>query len=205
MHNLLHEKYYNIGKSERYLVQTQSQTKSSGMKLPEVHGVSKSLDPNIQLKKNQNIKPLKGNKILQERPQIGQGRVGMRRRPPPINQTITKTTGLSKKIPETSKIESRITNQTDSIAPVQSITNANGEATHRRPMIKDTPFYPDPTYRPPPKPTRTPMPGSSQSSKCADINPEIDIDFQENSPFQKGIISETNQRPDNSFFQEPQE
>ena len=51
MHNLLQEKYYNIGKSERYLVQTQSQTKSSGVKLPEVHGVSKSLDPNIQPEK----------------------------------------------------------------------------------------------------------------------------------------------------------
>ena len=42
MHNLLHEKYYNIGKLKRYLAQTQSQTKSSGVKLPEVHGVSKS-------------------------------------------------------------------------------------------------------------------------------------------------------------------
>ena len=30
MHNLLHEKYYNIGKTEKYLVQTQSQTRSSG-------------------------------------------------------------------------------------------------------------------------------------------------------------------------------
>ena len=39
MHNLLHEKYYNIGKLEIYLLQTQSQTKSSGVKLPEVHGV----------------------------------------------------------------------------------------------------------------------------------------------------------------------
>ena len=58
MHNLLHEKYYNIGKSERYLVQTQSQNKSSGVKLPDIHGVSKSLDPNIQPEK-QNIKHLK--------------------------------------------------------------------------------------------------------------------------------------------------
>ena len=39
MHNLLHEQYYNIGKSERYLVLTGSQTESSGVKLPEVHGV----------------------------------------------------------------------------------------------------------------------------------------------------------------------
>ena len=88
-----------------------------------------------------------------------------RRRPPPINQTITQTSELSKKIPEASKIELRITNQTDSTAPMQSITNSNDEVTHRRPMIKDIPFYPDPNYRPPPKPTRTPTSGSSQSSE----------------------------------------
>ena len=34
MHNLLHEKYYNIGEIDKYLVQTQSQMKSSGVKLP---------------------------------------------------------------------------------------------------------------------------------------------------------------------------
>ena len=51
MHNLLHEKYYNIEKTERYLVQMQSQTRFSGAKLPEVHGVSKNVDPNIKPKK----------------------------------------------------------------------------------------------------------------------------------------------------------
>ena len=63
MYNILYERYYNIGKSERYLVQTQSQTKSSGLQLLEIHGVSKNLDPNIQPGK-QTIRPLKGNEIL---------------------------------------------------------------------------------------------------------------------------------------------
>ena len=49
-----------------------SQTKSSGVKLPEVHGMWKNLDPNI-LPEKQNIKPLKGNEVSQEKPQIGQG------------------------------------------------------------------------------------------------------------------------------------
>ena len=63
--------------------------RSSGIKLPEVHGVSKNLDPSIQPEK-QNIRPLKGNEILQGKPWIGQGRAGMRRRRPPhINQAIT--------------------------------------------------------------------------------------------------------------------
>ena len=39
MHNILHKRYYNLQKSERYVVQVWSQTKSSRIKLPEVHGV----------------------------------------------------------------------------------------------------------------------------------------------------------------------
>ena len=48
MYSILQEKYYNIGNSARYLVQTESQAKSSGIKLTEVHGISKSLNPNVQ-------------------------------------------------------------------------------------------------------------------------------------------------------------
>ena len=84
---------------------------------------------------------------------------------------------------------------------MQSITNSNVEVTHRRPLIKDICFYPYPTYRPHATPIRTPKPGSSEST---DINPQINIDFKENSPFQ-GVISEMYQRPDKVFFQEPQE
>ena len=39
MHNLLYEKYYNIGKSEKYLVQMQPQRRSSRIKLLDIHGV----------------------------------------------------------------------------------------------------------------------------------------------------------------------
>ena len=39
MHNILHKKYYNIGKSERYLGLRWSQTKSRRIKLLEVHVV----------------------------------------------------------------------------------------------------------------------------------------------------------------------
>ena len=85
MHNILHKRYYNIGKLERYLVQTHCQTKSSRIILPDIHGVSMNLDANIQPEK-QAIRPLKGNEISQEKPRIGQGRVGSRRRKPPINQ-----------------------------------------------------------------------------------------------------------------------
>ena len=48
MHKVLYENYYDI---ENYLVQTRSQAKSSGIKLPEVHGVGKNLDPTIKPEK----------------------------------------------------------------------------------------------------------------------------------------------------------
>ena len=38
IYQVLQEKYYN---TENYLVQTQSQTRSSGIKLPELHGMGK--------------------------------------------------------------------------------------------------------------------------------------------------------------------
>ena len=44
----LHENHYNI---DNYLVQTRSQARSSGIKLPEVHGVRKNLDPNMKPEK----------------------------------------------------------------------------------------------------------------------------------------------------------
>ena len=47
---------------------------------------------------------------------------------------------------------------------------------------------------------------SSQSSSSVEkINPDINLDFKENSPFQEGVISETFQRPDKTFFQDPKE
>ena len=49
MQSILHSKYYNIGKGKigKYLVQTRSQAISSGISLPDVHGIGKGLDLNI--------------------------------------------------------------------------------------------------------------------------------------------------------------
>ena len=106
-------------------------------------------------KKKQNIRPLKGNEILQEKPRIGQGRAGMRRRrPPSINQT--NASELSKKISEVSKIENKVITHPYFTTPAQSVNSPSVEAINRKPMIKDIPFYPDPTYRPPPKLIRIP-------------------------------------------------
>ena len=48
MHKVLQEKYYRI---DSYLVQTRSQARSRGIKLPEVHGMRKNLDPSMKLER----------------------------------------------------------------------------------------------------------------------------------------------------------
>ena len=113
MHQVLHEHYYN---TENYLVQTRSQASSSGIKLPEVHGMGKNLHPNIKAEK-QHANPIKGSI---EKPHIGQGRAGLKRkRTDPINQTINPPLELSQKIPGETKIETG--KQTEYIPKIQCI------------------------------------------------------------------------------------
>ena len=96
MYQVLYEKYYTVGNTGNYLVQTRSQTKSSGIKLPQFHGMRKNLDPNI-LPEKQHDNPIKSSI---EKPHIGQGRAGLRRkRSALINQTIIPPSELSQKIP----------------------------------------------------------------------------------------------------------
>ena len=58
----------------------------------------------------------------------------------------------------------------------------------------------------PPKPIRPDVSYPQSSQGSTDIeNFNLNFDFEENSPFQEGIMSETFQRPDKSFFQEPKE
>ena len=92
---------------------------------------------------------------------------------------------------------------------MHSVNNADEGMTHTRPLIPDVPFHPGPTYRPPPKLIRSHIPRSHESSQSSDssggtnINTDINLDFEENSSFQEGDISEAYNRPDKSFFQEP--
>ena len=44
-----------------------------------------------------------------------------------------------------------------------------------------------------------------QNAQEINQNPNINFDFEENSPYQEGIMVETFQRPDKSFFQNPKE
>ena len=69
---VLQDKYYNANENEvKYMVQTRSQTKASGVQLPEVHGSRKRLDPHkIPEKQPQQIMGLD----VERKPRMGQGR-----------------------------------------------------------------------------------------------------------------------------------
>ena len=86
------DKYNNNFGNKKYLIQTCCQAKTSGTKLPEVHGVQKGLDPNLRPEK-QHIIPKQGKS---ERPQMSQGRAGpKRKKPDPINQTINQPSDVT--------------------------------------------------------------------------------------------------------------
>ena len=93
----------------------------------------------------------------------------------------------------------------DFLVPGQLITEKTEAITYR--MIQDKnrklPFYPDPIYRPPPRPAENLQPNNAVSKP--DTRPKIDVEFEENSPHQEGIISEFYQRPSKSYFQEPKD
>ena len=75
---VLQDKYYSLeGENEKYMIQTRSQMKVSGVQLPEVHGSRKRLDPHkIPEKQPQPIV----RSSIEKKPRLGQGRVGMRRK-----------------------------------------------------------------------------------------------------------------------------
>ena len=197
-HQVLHKKYYN---TENYLVQTRSQAGFSGIKLPEVHGLGKNLDPNIKPEK-QHANPIKDST---EKPHIGRCRAALKRkRPDPINQTIIPQSELSQKFSGETKIETGKTNCVNSIDPTHTVHNVDEGKTFTKPLIPAVLFHPGPTYRPHPKPIRSIMPRGHESSSSSEYTTaDINLDFEENSPFQESVISEAYQRLDKLFFQEP--
>ena len=75
--------------------------------------------------------------------------------------------------------------------PVKSKGDSSTKVIDRK-IIQDTnkeiPFYQDPVYRCPPKPLKLPIPKIDGS--ILDIDPELNMDFEDNSPYQESVISE---------------
>ena len=119
---------------EKYLIQTCSQAKTSGTKLPEVHRVRKELNPNLRPEK-QHAMPKQG---ITEKPQIGQGRAGLRRRRPKPDH-INQPSDVTGRISGRSKIVRGKTN---------SSQHTNG--MHNRATNNDKSFSPDVLLHPDP-------------------------------------------------------
>ena len=133
------DKDNNFGDS-KYLIQMSSQTKTSGTKLPDIHGVQKGLDLNLRPEKQYTL-PKQGNL---EKLQIGQGIAGSKRKKPdPINQAIRQPSEMSQEIPGRTKI---VTVKTNSIHRTNGMSD---RLINNNPFMPGVPFYPDSLLRSP--------------------------------------------------------
>ena len=175
MKSMLQDKYYNVNKNkDKFMVQTRSKMKASGVELPEVHGSRKRLDPHrIPEKQTQPITRLDVNR----KPRIGQGRAGVRRKAPPFLDSGQGAT-VSKPMIPTNEVESKMPRAIMDI-----------------PASGMLPPYIEPYQRPLPKPP-------DNVSKKQEVE-RSKIEIEENLPFQENIISEVYERPDKLYFQEP--
>ena len=149
-----------------------------------MHSVRKELNPNLRPEKQHTI-PKKG---ITERPCLGQGRAGLRRK---HADHIDQPSDVTRRISERSKIATGKTN---------NLQHTN--AMHDRGINNDKSFLPDVLLHP--DPLWTPLPKQQNVDKLFPTNQDtsinINLDIEENSPFQEGVISETVQRPDKMFF-----
>ena len=184
MRDILQERYYNFSKTtedDKYLVQTRSQAKSSGVKVPEVHGIKKSLVPHVKPERQKSIKLPMDKRIPIPKPRIGQGRAGIRRKVKIVLPLQTPAPKVTPSLPET-VIQSQETVQTDHQLPAQTgFKQPIGPRIESRPI----PFYPDLTLRLPPRPSDL----KETRRDLLDLDTDRNIDFEENSPYQEGIIS----------------
>ena len=210
-----------IPRNDKYLVQTRSQV--SGIRLSEIHGANKGLDPHIQPGKQKTFPIQTINKGMPThpipKPRIGQGRAGLRRKvntlqPIPLPQQLP-TQPMMKHIQKAvmplpkhinqlqSQVQSQILprplSQHQPIDPTH-IPQQIGPKIQHRPTLS----YHDPYARPPPKPPDILDPLDSQKD-LLDNDSDRKEEIKENSPFQEGIILEIYERPDNSYVQEPQD
>ena len=119
---------------------------------------------------------------------IGQGRTGLRRKhvPDHINQPFD----VTRRIPERSKMVTGITNNPQ-----------HTSATHDRGINNHKSFSPDVLLHLPH--SSLPRQQNVEMVITNNNNSGSNLDIEENSPFQEGIISETIERLDKMFFQKP--
>ena len=225
----------NIPRKDKYLVQTRSQVRSSGVKLPEIHGVNKGINPHIMPERQrpfptlptQSIPPNNTTQPIDKRlpthpipkPRIGQGRAGLRKKikrnqPIPLPKQmlgqpiLTPAPKEALSLPEpTNQLQSHVQSQ---ILPRPLPQHHPTDPTHIPQQIgPKIQHRQTPSYHDPyarPPPKRPDISDPLDSWKdLLDNDMDRKVEIEENSPFQEGVISEIYERPDNSYVQEPQE
>ena len=219
--------------TNKYQIQTRSQAKSSGIKVPEIHGVNKGLNPHVKPGGQRPLPTLPShstpstnlaqpiNKRLPThpipKPRIGQGRAGMRRKirthqPIPLPKQL-----LAQPIPtpaqkEAPSLPEPIVQSQESVQPQHhiSIPLPHHQLVDPTQLIgpkiqhRPTPPYHDLYVRPPPRPPDVTNIIDNQKD-LLDNDIDRNVGIEENSPSQEGIISETYVRPDRLYVQEPYE
>ena len=169
-----------VPRKDKYLVTTRSQVRSSGIRLPEIHGANKGLDPHVQPGKQKTFPIQTVNKGKPThpipKPRIGQGRAGLKRKvntlqPIPLPQQLP-TQPMIKHIQKTVMPLPEPINQSQSQVQSQSLPRSLSQhqpidPTHIPQQIgpkfqhRPTPSYHDPYARPSPKPPDTSDPSDS--------------------------------------------
>ena len=211
--------------TNKYLIQTRSQAKSSGIKLPEIHGINKGLNPHVKPERQRPLLMLPTHStpptnLVQPvdkglpthpipKPRNGQGRAGIRRKIR-INQPIQLPRQmLAQPIPtpaprKAPSLPEPVVQSQESVQPQHHIpiplphyqlVDSTCVMQPIGPKIQHrlvTPYH-DLYARPPPRPLD--VTNSIDNWKdLLDSDIDRNIDTEENSPFQEGIISETYER-----------
>ena len=135
---------------------------------PRGIGVRKKLDPNVRPEK-QHALP---KKEVTERPHIGQGRAGLRRKPEADH--ITQSSDMTGRILERSKIATGKTN-----------SQQHTSTAHDRGINDDKSFPPDVPLLP--RSVHEPLQKKHNITSPEDMKTEINLDIEENHHFRKAL------------------
>ena len=133
MCNALYQNYYSTELEDQYLVQTQSQTKTTGITLPEVHSTKKMLDTNLLPEKQR--PQIHSEQVDNNRPRLGSGRAGIKCKKPQSVVDITVSASKSCKIPTVQNVTK---DSTAFPVPKQLITNETETITKRKIQSKNS-------------------------------------------------------------------
>ena len=118
--------------------------------------------------------------------------------PQPVADTLV-SANKSPKIPA----DQKVTIDSTKIALLNQLITHKAETISMRQVQdknREQSCQPHPHFRSPPRLPYNLRPESPKTNTVTRMN--IDVDFEENSPHQNGIISELYQRPDKTYFQE---